>query len=142
MSLVLPNVRSDGSVDDAATVPVIIRHPRTGEPTGAIVEVQIAPTDDVYKMARACRRHELDPNTRKMTQTTDGVKLQKMLIAKYTKRWSGMHGSDNKPLPLTPAVLDALPEWVADQITEGIRGVTVDEPNAAEVSEAGFRESA
>jgi hypothetical protein len=140
--LTLPNVRSDGSVDDAATVDVIIRHPNTGDPTGMVVQVQIAPMDEVYRMARACRKHEKNPATRAVTQVTDGVELQKRLLARFVRSWTGLQGSDGKALPCIPSVMDALPEWVADQITEGIRGVPVDGPTVAEVHDASFRESA
>lgn len=140
--LTLPNVRSDGSVDDAATVDVTIRHPNTGEATGMVVTARVASMEEIYRLARSCRQHEKNPATRAITQTTDGVKLQKMMLHKYVVSWRGLNGADEKPLPCIPAVMDALPEWVMDQITEGIRGVPVDGPSVAEVHEAGFRESA
>ncbi len=139
--LKLEHVSADGGTD-AAPVPVTITHPRTGQPTGATVWVQVAPQEEIYAMGRKCRRHEVDPATKAMRQTVDGVKLQQMVMAKFVKRWEGLAGADGVALPCTPAVMNALPEWLADQITEGIRGIPpVDEPDAAEVREASFRES-
>lgn len=137
----LPNVTAEGAT--GAPVAVTINHPRTGLPA-ATVWVQIATQDELYAMARKCRRHEIDPATKAMRQTVDGVKLQQMVLARYVKRWEGIASQDGTPLPVTPEVLNALPEWLADQITEGIKGIPqdADEPDADEVRAASFRESA
>lgn len=139
--LILSHVTEDGVKDDAE-VTVTIYHPRTGQPTGATVWVQVATQAELYDLARKCRRHEVEPGTRQMRQTVDGVKVQQLAMARFVRRWKGVQGADGKDLPCIPAVLNALPEWMADQITDGIRGVTSDEPDAAEVRDAGFREPA
>lgn len=140
--LTLSHVTQDGVKDDAA-VPVTIYHPRTSQPTGAVVWVTVATQAELYDIARKCRRHEVEPGTRQMRQSVDGVKVQQLAMAKFVRRWTGVQGADGKELPCVPAVLNALPEWMADQITDGIRGVPVsDEADAAEVRDASFRESA
>ena len=140
--LQLSHVTEDGA-SETAVVAVTIYHPRTGQPTGAVAWVQVATQDEMYALAKKCRRHEVDPGTRQMRQSVDGVKVQQLLMAKFVKRWEGLVGADGKPLPCVPAVMAALPEWVADQITEGIRGIPAspDEPDADEVRAASFRES-
>lgn len=140
--LQLPHVTADGATD-SAPIPVTIYHPRTGQ-AAATVWVQIATQDELYGLARKCRRHEIDPATKAMRQTVDGVKLQQLVLARYVKRWEGIADKHGAPLPVTPEVLNALPEWLADQITEGIKGIPVsaDELDAVEVRDASFREPA
>lgn len=139
--LQLGHIDQDGATD-TAPVPVTIYHPRTGAPTGAVVWVEIATQEELYKMARQCRRHEVDPASKAIRQTVDGVKLQQKVLARYIKRWEGLADKDGKPLPCVPAVMNALPEWVADQITEGIKGIppSGEELDADEVRDASFRE--
>lgn len=139
--LQLSNVRSDGSVDDAATVDVVIRHPHTGEPTGMVATVTLAATDEFYKLCRKFRRTERDPVSRQMQQNVDGVKVQQAMLEAHVKSWSGLNGADGKPLPCQASVLAALPEWIRDQMTEAIRGIPVD-PSPAEVRDESFREPA
>lgn len=140
--LTLNHVTADGVKDDAA-LPVTIYHPVTHRPTGAVVWVSVATQAELYDLARKCRRHEVEPGTRQMRQSVDGVKVQQLAMARFVKRWTGVQGANGEDLPCVPAVLNALPEWMADQITDGIRGVpNADEPDVTEVHEAGFRESA
>ena len=55
-----------------------------------------------------------------------------------------MQGANGVELPCIPAVFNALPEWVADQITDGIRGIPLadEEADPADVRDASFREPA
>lgn len=140
--LVLSAVTADG-LNESAEVPVTIYHPRTSLPTGAVVWVTIAQQKEQYDLARKHRRHEVNPGTRQMNQVVDGVKVQQVMMAAHVKRWSGLQDAKGQELPCVPAVFNALPEWVADQITDVIRGVPpagepADSPNVAEVHEAGF----
>lgn len=140
--LVLSAVTADGLNEDAE-VPVTIYHPRTSQPTGAVAWVTLAPQKEQYDLARKYRRHEVNPGTRQMNQVVDGVKVQQVMMAAHIKRWSGFQDAKGQELPCVPAVFNALPEWVADQITDVIRGVpaagdVTDSPDAAEVRDAGF----
>ena len=138
----LPHVTADGATDNAP-IPVTIYHPRSGQPA-ATVWVQVATQEELYGMARKCRRHEIDPASKQMRQTVDGVKLQQMVLSRFVKRWEGIADKHGAPLPVAPEVLNALPEWLADQITEGIKGIPMspDEIDAAEVRDASFRQPA
>lgn len=140
--LTLSHVTAAGRKEDVA-VPVPIVNPRSGRQE-ATVWVRVATQEELYALARKCRRHEVNPGNRQVQQTVDGVKVQQLAMKEFIDHWDGVCDVNGDPLPCIPVVFNALPEWMADQITDGIRGVPLaqNEIDADEVSAASFREPA
>lgn len=141
--LTLSHLTADGRKDDAP-VAVPIFNPRTGKHE-ATVWVRIATQEELYAIGRKCRRHEVNPSNRQVQQSVDVVRVQQLVMKDYIDRWENVCDANGVPLPCIPAIFNALPEWMADQITDGIRGIPLgatEEADPADVRDASFREPA
>lgn len=134
----LIGINADQSTVVAPTRTVPLLNPDTARPLAGVTATIMIMSPERYRELEKAHRVPEKGLSGKVEWTVDVEALQLAMLTECLQSWTGVIGADNKPLPVTGAVLKALDAFNRTNLA-GVARTPAEVIDAA-VVEASFRE--